>query len=338
MMEQVKLLSMTAVLASLIWAAADSLVNETVTARVSFDVQPQASREMLIEIDPEAQSRWYEVQISGPRKTIESIEEPLKVRLLIPDRPTGPASIPLDRETIKRAIVEERGEFRKLTIISVQPSTLPVNVDHMVTQKLAVILPRLTLAYDEEPQPRQMFVTVEMRETWYQGLSPTGQSQIDIAAKVEKALREMAPGKRHDFPVLLDAASYGPGAKLTPDTIHVTAKIKADRTTEEIPTVPIKLVVSFANIAKPYHAVARDGTTLTLETQTIKVTGPTEDVSRLLRGETRAYGLIQLKEADLEVLGVFKAWTPDFHLPPNIELAELPRPIEFKLIGDTRTE
>jgi hypothetical protein len=114
--------------------------------------------------------------------------------------------------------------------------------------------------------------------------------------------------------------------------------VRADRTTEEIPTVPIKLVVTFANLAKPYRAVARDGTTLTLVTQTVKVAGPTEDVSRLLRGETRAYGFIQLKEADLEVLGVFKAWTPAFHLPPNIELAEPPEPIEFKLIYAIRTE
>ena len=96
--------------------------------------------------------------------------------------------------------------------------------------------------------------------------------------------------------------------------------------------------MSFANLGKPYQAVGRDGTTLTLETQTIQVAGPTEDVARLQRGETRAYGFIQLKEADLEELGVFKAWTPDFHLPSNVVMAEPPEPIEFMLIDTTKTE
>ena len=332
MMEQAKLLSMTAVLALLIWASADSLVNETVSVRVSFNVEPQADADMIVEIDPEAQSRWHEVQISGPRKTIESIEEPLEVRLLISDRPTGPASIPLDREMVKRALGEERSEFRRLTIISVQPSVVPIRVDHWVSHELAITLQRLTLAYQEVPQPRQMSTTVQMRESWYRSLSPTEQSQIDIAAKVEGTLRGRPPGERQDVLVHLDVGPYGPGAELKPPTIQVTAKVKADRTTEQIPTVPIKLAVSFVNLAKPYYAVARDGTTLTLETQTINVAGPTEDVARLLRGETRAFGFIQLKEADLEELGVFKAWIPSFHLPPNIELAEPPHPIEFKLI------
>ena len=39
-MEQVKLLSMTTMLTVLIWAGADSLVNETAMIRVSIDLMP----------------------------------------------------------------------------------------------------------------------------------------------------------------------------------------------------------------------------------------------------------------------------------------------------------
>ena len=62
-MEQVKLLSMTVLLTVLIWAAADSLVNEVVSIRVSFEVEPVADPDMLVEFDPATMTRWVEVQV-----------------------------------------------------------------------------------------------------------------------------------------------------------------------------------------------------------------------------------------------------------------------------------
>ncbi len=79
------------------------------------------------------------------------------------------------------------------------------------------------------------------------------------------------------------------------------------------------------------RSVARDGTPLTLVTQTIEVAGPVESVNKLVTGETRAYGFIQLKQADLDQLGVVKAWMPEFRLPPGITLAQPPKPVEFQL-------
>jgi len=83
--------------------------------------------------------------------------------------------------------------------------------------------------------------------------------------------------------------------------------------------------------------VARDGSPLSLVTQTVTVSGATEDVQRLVRGETRAYGVIQLKEDDLQQMGVLKVATPEYHLPKGVELAEEPSPIEFQLIPVTGT-
>ena len=340
-MEQVKLLSMTAVLAVLIWAGADSLVNEAVSIRVFLQVEPLDNPDLLIEVDPDTPSRWVEVQVSGPRKIVEGAQdrEPLEARLRVADRPTGRTAVVLDRDMLKRALVEEWNEFRRLTIVSVQPATLPIHVDHMINRELAITAQRLTMAYDEGPQLKQMFATVRMRETRYEELSrPDLRSQIDISTEVERLLRGERTGQPVSVLVPLDSHVFGPGAELTPDRIEVTATVRADRRTEEIPTVPIKLAVSFANLAKPYQAVARDGTALTLVTQTITVTGPADGVTRLLRGETRAYGFIQLKQADLEELGVFKAWTPEFYLPPDIRMAEPAEAIEFKIINKAEIE
>ncbi len=55
---------------------------------------------------------------------------PLRVRARIADRPTGPADIPLERAYLKQELAEQWNEIRKLTIVSVQPDTLPLLIAH----------------------------------------------------------------------------------------------------------------------------------------------------------------------------------------------------------------
>lgn len=335
-MEQVKLLSMTVGVTVLIWAAADSLVNEAVTARFSFEVMPAGDTTMLVEIDSSARSQVFDVQLVGSRRIVDKIQardEPLTVRLPVGDLPGGPSNFPLDKDQVKRAMAQQWREFRKLTILSIHPPFLPVVVDRMVTKDVDIVLGRLMLAYDAEPQLKRTVTEATMRESVYNQQSPSGQRpQIDIAPDVERLLRNRPPGDMATIRVTLDSGRFGPDAQLKPDTVDVTATVKADRRTAEISAVPIKVAVSFVSLGKAYQAVDRDGAALTLVTQPIKVTGPTEDVAALLRGDTRAYAVIQVKEADLADLGVFKLWVPEFHLPPRVELAEQPDSIEFKLI------
>ena len=337
-MEQVKLLSMTALLTVLIWASADSLVNETVSITVSFTPVPAAAPDMIITAQP--MSKFHEIEISGPRKIVEDLQSqpPLQIRLPITDRPTGTTVIPLDRAMIKRELAEQVRDFGKLTIASVQPETLPVVVDHWVLRDVDLVLNRLTLAYDVEPQLSPATAVVKMHESQLGSFPDRQHLQLDISADVERLLKDRPRGERVTIPLTLDARTFGPGARLTPGTVDATLTLKAQRRTEDIPTVPILFAVSFANLEKPYRAVARDGTPLSLVTRTITVTGPTEEVARLVRGVTRAYGIIQLKEDDLEQVGTLKLMTPEYHLPRGIELTEEPSPIEFKLIHDSVTE
>lgn len=332
-MEQVKLLSMTVVLTVLIWATADSLVNEAVSVSVTFDVVPAAgaSDTILEAITPHEP---YEMQISGPRRLVEDVQgqAPLSIRLRIPDRPTGRDEIHLERRMLKHEMAEQLNEVRKLTIVSVQPDTLPVMVDHWISKDVDIVLNRLALAYEVEPQLKRTSTTVRMRESLFNELPPGQPLQIDIAADFERLVKEQPAGQRATIPVALDSRAFGPGAELRPGTVDVTATVKAQRSTAQIPTVPILVAVSFANLEKPYHAVTRDGTPISLMTQTISVTGPTDEVTRLVRGTTRAIGIIHLKEDDLQQLDVVKLMTPEYRLPEGIVLAEQPPPIEFKLV------
>jgi len=334
-MEQVKLLSVTVALTMLIWVGADSLVNEQVTLNLPFDVAPVGGAQNVI-VENANPGEVYEIVVSGPRKLVEDLPARLeRARLRLSDRPTGEASITLDRPTVKLALTEQWKEFRKLTVLSVQPTALTIRFDHWITRDVDLVLRRLSLSYDVQPQVQPSFAVVRMRESVFNQM-PLGQAlQLDIAAEVERILKERPTAESVTIPVALDGRRFGPGAELRPASVDVTATVKSQRRTAVVPTVPILVAVSFANLDKPYQAVTRDGTPLTLVTQSVTVTGTVEEVARLERGASRMYGVIHLKQEDLERADTLRLITPDYYLPPGVALAETPAPIEFKLVPVT---
>ncbi len=332
-MDQLRLLGVTAVLTLLIWASADSLVTETASVGILLKAVPaSAGSSMVIHTDPNGVR--CDVQISGPRRTVQAVlvRGPYQVRLPIEDRPTGEARIALDRQTLKRELTEQWSHFGNLTVVSMNPDGLSVLVDRVITMDVEIAAKRLALAYDVEPQLQRTTATVEIRESVLQSL-PAGQPlQIDIGPDIERLLKDQPVGKNVTVRVGLDARRLGSEAEVKPNAIEVTATVRAQRSTEQIPTVPVLVAMSFANLERRVRAVSREGSPLTLVTQTISVTGPTDEVMRLVRGETRAYGVIQLKEDDLREMGVLKLAVPEYHLPKGLDLAADPPSIEFQLI------
>lgn len=334
-MEQVKLLSLTAVLTALVWAGANSLVNEIGHVRVRFDVSAKPGSDLLVEFAPAAATQLFELQVLGPRKVVEKLQTlaPSTYLLLVDDRSLGASDFLLDPEAIESSLRSHRKEFESIHVVSVRPNRLPIVVDRMVTVEGSVVAKRLSLTYEDAPHVSPNTVSVRMRESiLLESGQADGRLTIDISVELERLLKNKPAGQSTKVAVTLDANPFGRKARFTPDRVEVTATVKADRSTIEVPTVPIRPVISFANLAKPLVAVARDGTPLELVTQAITVTGPTDDVAKLARGETRAFGLIQLKEADFEELGVLMSRTPEFYLPPGIRLARETSPIEFKLV------
>ncbi|RME37884.1 MAG: hypothetical protein D6788_08525 [Planctomycetota bacterium] len=332
-MEQVKLLSMTALLTLVIWAGADSLVNETVSVHVRFEPTPSAAAPRMI-VEPSPDAAVYELKIAGRRSAIQTIREkaPLTVRFPLPDLPTGSNRFLLDRDTLKAQLIQQWSEFKQITIVDVEPDTLALSVDHWVDRDVRLVLAHPARAYDVEPQLQRSTVSVRMRESVLQTLPPDEPLQLDITAAFERLLTDSPAGESITVTVPLDPAPFGPGAVLTPPSVQVTATLRPQYRTAEIATVPVLVAVSFANLEKPYRAVTRDGTPLTLVTQTIKVKGPAEAVARLKRGASRAFGVIHLKQNDLDQLGVLRPFTAEYYLPDGLQLAEPPPPIEFQLV------
>lgn len=331
-MMQAKLLSMTAVLSVLIWASADSLVSETVSVPASLEPVPATGTSgMLVESATPVVA--LEIQVSGPRKLAEKIRDmaPLRIRFPVADRPTGAASIPLDRNTLKRLLAEQWTDFRKLTVVSVRPDALQVVVDHWTTKDVALVLSRQSLPYDVEPQIQPPTVSVRMRESRLDSVREGEQLRIDISAETERLLKEQPTGQSVTVTIALDARAYGTDAQVDPAQVSVTATVKSESTTAQISTVPILIAVSFPNLEKAVRPVGPDGEALTLVAPPIHVKGPTDAIARLQQGTTHARGIIHLKQEYLEKLNTPLLLIPEYHLPPGIELAKEPEPVEFSL-------
>ncbi len=334
MVEELKLLAMTAILALLVWAGADSLVNESVVVRLSFETAPRDDSDMVVELPPTAKAQLYELTVSGPRRVAEGVQvrERYPVRLRIEDRPPGEHSLTLSKDMLKSALVEQWSEFRKLRIESIDPPSLPLNVDRMVQTELDLTARSLALAYETPPQWKLAAVTLRMRQSLLEQLSKDGERpQLDISSDIERQLRGKPSGRAITVTVALDHRPFGPDAELTPSSVDVTATIKSQRETVIMSAVPIRFLVSPSSLSTAYVAVARDGTPLTLVTRRISVSGPPEDIAKLQRAETKAFGFIQLKEADFQQLGVLRTWIPEYILPPSLELEGEKEPIEFML-------
>ncbi len=334
MMEQLKLLSTSSVLAVLIWWGADSLVNESATVRVSFEpVAPAASPDMRVAVEgvPPA----FRLEVAGPRRVMEELRSrgPLKLRITVPDQPTGPAVVALERNAVRQSLADQSADLRKLAVVSVQPEAFNVRVDHLTTREIPLVAKKLTLAFEAEPQLGRSTLSVRLRESQVQALSVEQISQFDISSDIDRDLKDQPVGKPVTVTVALDPRRFGPDAEVSPTAVEVTATVQSQRITAQISTVPVLLAVSVSNLPLPVQPADRDGQPLALLTQTITVAGQRDDIQKLQRGETRAFGIIQLKQEDFDALNLIKLATPEYRLPKGVELAQEPQPLEFKLIS-----
>lgn len=332
-MAQVRLLSMTLVLTALIWASADRLVNESAVLDVTVaPVAAQSDAPMLL--STEAARDSITVTVSGPRRAIDAVRnrKGLRARLPIPDQPTGEAIVGIGEEYMRRELAERFNEFARLRVLRVQPSEIRVFVDHMVSRQLELTANSLALDYDVEPQLQPTTIQVRLRESRAADLPDDRPLSLEIGPDIERVLKEKPFGRVQTVSVLLDPSVFGPDAEFSPRSVEASATVRAERVVRQVPTVPVLVAMSFGNLARDVQAVSRDRTPLSLVTQTITVAGMPDAVARLISGEARAYGIIQLKEEDLETLGVVKLVTPEYHLPKDVELAANPPPIEMMLI------
>jgi hypothetical protein len=326
MLEQIKLLGMTAVLTILVWATADRLVNETIAIDLICEFTPVPDMPDLL-VSP-VQNTAFKVEMSGPRRLIDQASKSTKVKLQINDRPTGVSTV-----NVKQLLDDQWREHPKLSLLSVTPATAEVRVDHRARAEVQVVLRPPRLLFDQPPRLDRSQVTVEMRESVYAPLRDAGR-KLQVEVDVDRAFRGQPAGRplTLSVPLTPDVETFGPDARFTPNEVKVTGTLAADRKSADITTCPIQIAVGFAHFGRRYR-IEDDRGPVTLVTRTITVTGPVEAVDRLLAGD-RPVGIIRLRAEDFDRAGVQRSFVPEFHLPPGVELAREPEPVLLKLVEE----
>jgi hypothetical protein len=322
-MVQFRLLLMTAVLTTVIWVTADSLVNQKRWVAVEVSV---ISAEPDKLVTATAESNKVQVQIVGPRKVIDQVEQarPLAVRLQVPEQPAGKAILSL-RELLR----EQWGAFPRLSILAVTPATFEVTIDSFVETQVPIVLKPLANSYETRPQLQPASACVRLPEGMRQRLAENGELRIEVDA--DAALREQPAGESVTVSVPLDTARFGPRSEVEPSVVQLTGTIRVQRKTIELRTVPVLVGLSFRSLGRPVRAVGQDGSSPPLITRTLVVSGPMDTIESLQSGDTRVYGLVRLRDSDLDRLGEWLVLAPRFDLPPGVELVQDPAPVEIKL-------
>ena len=326
-MEQFKLLSMTAALTVLIWATADSLVNESTTIRVSIQVSPSpANPGMLAELS-EGDVVTLLLEVAGERKLIDRVQADPQptIQLQIPYLSNGRHTL-----SAQEYIENQWRAYPNLAILSVKPARFDIVVDHMVTEDVPVRIRRPTLTYDAPPQLEQSSVRVTLRQSVLDKAKSDGRA-LQFEVDPEPALMNRPVGESVRVAVALvpDPVLFGRDAVVEPKEVFVRGTIAARRATVVIPSCPVVISVAVANFGKAFHAEDDNGR-IPLLTRAITVSGPVDVVERLVRG-TPPRGEVFLTDEDLRTWDSPRTLVPEFRLPASVELIQV-EPVRFRLV------
>lgn len=337
-MEQVKLLSMTLILTALVWASADTLVTETATIRTRLElVEP----DIVTKFSRTSDQRAVSVTLAAGRKTIDLLRAaaPLRVRLPVNVEQTGQVNLLIDPALLKRSLEEAYSDLDRIAISRIEPAAIEVTVNRLVKKPVRFTTERLKLAYESPPLITPQSDTLWLHEDLLDGLETDGEFVIvDVSEAVDRLFRDSIQGTEQKRVLQPSALPFGEHAYFESSSFAVKATISPREMTAELETVPVLLAVSFKNFERAYKPYAPDGNDLEIVTARITVKGSPENVASLVRGDTRAFGVIRLKEDDLRSLEKANGFEPEFYLPQGIELVGKPETVEFRLVETTRTE
>ncbi len=322
-MEQIKLISVTAVLTLLIWTMAHQLVSETTELDVTIYAQPVGDTGMTVETDPPGLDR-FRLTVTGPKRIVDQIKDEVRAGQLpplrIPVRDRAGGRYPVD---VGEALAAYREQLRGLQIDRVSPPEVTVVIDHLQTVTMPVHVEPGLLDFDVPPQAEPQEVQVTISET---ALARLAHRRVPLSG--DELFRNRPEGEQEISGVVLPTRLDGVEVRTEPATVTVRATLRKQSKTGTIPAVPVNVQASIENLNR-FEIEARDEPTPI--TRAITVQGPPADVDSLVDGRTTVTGRIVLT-GDLAALGGrVVELHPVFDLPAGVRLAAPVPPIELSL-------
>lgn len=320
MISQLKLLSTTVVLTLLIWVTADELqiVTAPLTLEVRFEPHETGS---IMQIIPIKTPALVKVQVSGTRRAVARAQarDPLAITLQLSDRPSI-ARTQIDQ--LADLLREQPGPLRELVVQSVQTPAVDVRIDRMVEASVPVSVRRPSqLSFETGPVLAPEQVRVRMWETVLQDL---GGVVPPIEVNVDEYLRDQPRDQAFAVTVPIPLRACGSEATCEPSAVRATGKLAPASVEQKLlNTVAVRACVSFENLRRGITVDVEGGGQVA--TLALKVEGTRES----LEAASSLYGVINLREDDLRIVGQTLEMTPDFILPPGVKLVGPPPKVKL---------
>ncbi len=331
-MEQIKLISVTAVLTVLIWATANQLVSETAEIDVTIHPEPAEGSGMIVATEPPGLER-FRLTVTGPKRVVEQVRDEARsdllgvLRIPVAARPNGQHTV-----DVRDALLDYRDQLRGLRIDRVSPAQVTIVIDHLQTVTMPVVLDGGSLLEFVVPptaDPPEVQVTIPES-----ALARLSSQRVPL--NVAELLANADPGEPQEHSgVRLPLKLAGAEVQIEPPVVTVRATVRQKSKTGTIPSVPINVQVSIGTFNRIRIATRDDRD---LVTRSIEVRGPPKVVDDLVAGRIPVTGRIKVTGDLVGEPGEYVELEPVFDLPPGVTLARPVPPVEVRLERDTQTD
>ncbi|MCC6426170.1 MAG: hypothetical protein IT435_05055 [Phycisphaerales bacterium] len=300
MWDRVKTFLLVTVITAMIWtfAEAESLTSRALRVEVAFITDTQTGRF----IDVSEGQGWTgraEVTFEGSTSSVGELESILRrgvsLRAGMEGVPSEPGEYLWNLHQALRAVPEL--DNTGVTLVKVDPPTLRIAVDTLVSRELKISADAPGVVVDGVIECKPAQAKLIYPATLASHLAP----EAVITARVdEQAVGKLVPGRLEVVPgvPLLPPLSLAgqPRVRIEPDRAEVTLKLRSRTDSYTIASVPVHLKIAAGELSRWNIDIPDEDRFV----RDVKVSGPSELVDRVRRGEIRVTAVLPLSFDELE--------------------------------------
>lgn len=300
-----------------IFAEAESLTSRTIRPEILFETEEGST--LVLEIDDPSWRDRPAITIEGSTSAVAAIElaiaKPIRLRPGMEGIPSTPGSYTIDLRNALRDATELSG--KGVTVARTDPGTVRVRIDQLEERTVRVEPDTSGFELEAPAEVKPTVVKVRLPATEAVKLTDASIARARVSAE---SLSKLIPGRREtvsnvsiDLPAGL---SPSPRIRLDPPRAEVVLALRTRTASLTLPSVPVYVSIAAVESGRWDVSVPEEDRFIT----DVKVTGPSEAVDRVRRGEFRVTALVVLSFDDLE-RGVTSK---------EITFCDLPTPLTFK--------
>jgi hypothetical protein len=239
------------------------------------------------------------INASGTTAGLDQLRDRLRQPTIFTPGTEGFPSTPGDHTLDLRALLRTLRDVREtgVAIESTEPASLLVHVDILESVELPVRVEVPDAEIDGVPEATPPRVALTLPSLVRQRLLPDtnliARVGPDVIRGLNRGRRETIQSVALELPAELAATPRG--VRLTPPSVRVALTLRERTATEVLPTVPVQIRVAPIQLARWQIIIPETDQFL----QDVRVTGPSDEIERIRRGELRVIAVVSLSAQEL---------------------------------------